>query len=103
MAALRAAIPDKDINEQVSEYYIASGNFSHISWYDNCKYPEPQWDIFRQATVSQMATLLFELAGQIDLLKFKKHKRGPKKPPPLKTKYKGKPHVSTAKLIAWML
>jgi len=61
---------------------------------------EQQWDIFRKASVSQMATLLLELASKIDLLKFKKHKRGPKKKPPQKTKYQGKPHVSTAKLIA---
>jgi len=36
----------------------------------------------------------------MDLRKFKKHKRGPKKPPTPKPKFKGKPHISTAKLLA---
>ena len=99
MAALRAARPDKDINEEVSEYYIAE---EISSTYNGMliAVPEQQWNIFRQASCSEMATLLLGLASRIDLLKFKKHKRKPKKTSPTKTKYLGKPHVSTAKLIA---
>ena len=55
---------------------------------------------FRNRTVSQISALLIELASLIDLSKFKKHKRGPKKPPLPKNKFKDKPHVSTAKLLA---
>ena len=99
MAALRTARPDKDINEEISEYYIAQ---EISSTYNGMliAVPEQQWNIFKQASTEEMAALLLELALQIDLLKFKKHKRRTKKISPKKTKYHGKPHVSTARLIA---
>ena len=99
MAALRAAHPEKDINEEVSEYYIAE----EISTTYNgmmIGVPDEEWNIFRNGTVPEAGALLVELASRMDLSKFKKNKRGPKKPTPLKTKFKGKPHVSTAKLLA---
>jgi len=43
---------------------------------------------------------MLKLAGKIELRKFKKHKRGIKKPPLPKDKHKGKPHVSTARLLS---
>ncbi len=45
-------------------------------------------------------TFLQELADQVDLEKYKKNRRGIKKPRPKRDKYKGSPHVSTAKLLA---
>jgi hypothetical protein len=38
--------------------------------------------------------------GHLNLKKFKKNKRGAKKAPKPKDTFKGKPHVSTAKLLA---
>jgi hypothetical protein len=39
------------------------------------------------------------MARHAKLARYKKHRRGPKKPPPKKTAYKNGGHVSTFKLI----
>ena len=44
-------------------------------------------------------TLLMGLARAVDLAKYRKHPRGPKKPKPKRTMHAGQPHVSTAKLL----
>jgi hypothetical protein len=48
----------------------------------------------------QMANVLVELARRVDLECFRKHRRGPKKPTPKRTRYKRKTHVSTARILA---
>lgn len=99
MAALRAAYPDNNINDEVSDYYIAE----EISTTYNGMMlivPEDDWDIFIKGTIAEVSTALLYLASNMNLAKFKKHKRGPKKPSTPKEKFKGKPHVSTAKLLA---
>jgi hypothetical protein len=99
MAAIRGAYPEKDINEEVSEYYIAEEIEATYAGMEIAVSDE-EWSIFRRGAVSEVAGLLLELASRMDLSKFQKHKRGPEKPPPPKDKFKGKPHVSTAKLLA---
>jgi len=99
MAAVRAAYPSTHINEEVSEYYIAKEISTTYNGME-IAVPDEQWAVFREGTVSETAAMLVELSSWMDLSKFKKHKRGPKKPPRPKTKHKGKPHVSTAKLLA---
>ena len=99
MAALRGAYPLKDIHEEVSEYYIAE----EISTTYNgmlIAVPDEQWTIFSFGPVSEVGILLLDLASRIDLSKFNSPKRKPKKQPLPKNKFKGKPHVSTAKLLA---
>lgn len=99
MAAIRAAHPDRPIDDLVSDYYIAheiSATYNGMM----IAVPEADWLIFAQADTPLFTQMLLYLAQQIDLRKFKKHKRGPKKKPKPKTKYLGKPHVSTAKLLA---
>jgi hypothetical protein len=44
--------------------------------------------------------MLRELASSVDLAKYQKHPRGPKKKPPERTVYQNGNHVSTAKLLA---
>ena len=99
MAALRSTHPDKDINAEVSEYYIAE---EIATTYTGMLIAVPQadWTIFTKASHSELSGILLNLAARIDLSTFKKHKRGPKKTPNSRTKFKGKPHVSTAKLLA---
>ena len=99
MAALRAEHPDCDVNENVSEYYVAQ-EISVISAGMLVITPEEDWSIFAHVDLTEISNILLYLAAKVDLSKFKKHKRGPKKPPTPKTKFIGKPHVSTAKLIA---
>ena len=57
------------------------------------------WAIFRVVNRAEMAVLLIYLAKQIDLKKFKKHKRGVKKIKPKLEYDKNNPHISTFKLL----
>ena len=99
MAAIRCVHPDKNINEEVSDYYIAE-EVSTISGGMSIAVPEIEWGVFRDGIISEVVELLLYLTRNIDLKKFKKHKRGAKKAPMPKDQFKGQPHVSTAKLLA---
>jgi hypothetical protein len=99
MAALRAAHPETDIKEEVSEYYIASdiraiysGMVIAVDYED--------WSVFREATIAQMAVLLVDLARACKLEKMQKKKRGVKKPKVDLRFDKSTPHVSTLKLLS---
>ena len=62
---------------------------------------EPEdWAVFHLMSLTQLAELLAQLAAHVKLAKARKHRRGPKKPPPKRDKHPGQPHVSTAKLLA---
>jgi len=54
---------------------------------------------FGGRTARQMANLLLALAKKVDLKAFLKSRRGPKKPRTKRTQYKGKSHVSTARIL----
>ena len=61
--------------------------------------PETHWEIFRTLPIRKLAATLKDLAGRVNLKRYRKHPRGPKKPPPKKSKYANGGHVSTFKLI----
>jgi IS4 transposase len=98
-AALRHVHGQEQVDHEVSGYYLAEelgttyrGMMIAI--------PPPEWQLFQELSPPRLAELLVELAQQIRLSAFRKHRRGPKKPRS-KPKYDPKrPHVSTAKLIA---
>jgi IS4 transposase len=99
MAAIRAAHPKMEVEQEVSDYYIAQ----EISATRNgmlIAIPEADWSLFSQVSTPVFCQMLLYLARQINFRHFKKHKRGPKKKPKPKTQFVGKPHVSTAKLLA---
>jgi hypothetical protein len=99
MAALRAAHPTHDIDHTVSEYYLAAEIATTMTGL-NIAVGENEWAVFARATSEQMAEYLLVLAKCVDLRQLRKTTRGPKKPPPPRTKFKGQPHVSTARLLA---
>ena len=99
MAALRSHHNDEDIDDKVSGYYIAE-EISETYAGMLIAVPEEDWMSFDKLNVSKMSSVLLYLASMIDFSKFKKSKRGPKKATPPKDKFLGKPHVSTAKLLA---
>lgn len=98
-AALRRVHGQQKVDNEVSTYYLAEelgatyrGMMIAI--------PPPEWQLFQELPRPQLAELLIELAQNIRLAAFRKHRRGPKKPRS-KPKYDPKrPHVSTAKVIA---
>jgi IS4 transposase len=60
--------------------------------------PAPQWERFRDLNAVELAAVLREMARAIDLTRYRKSKRGPKKPVDRKV-YKNGGHVSTHKLL----
>ena len=99
MASLRAAHPDKNIKDEVSEYYIAD-DISSVYEGMMIAVDDEDWNVFRDADSSLMAFLLVHLAGHVNLRKFKKHKRSIKKPKTKQKWDKNNPHVSTFKIIS---
>lgn len=96
-AALRA-VHGVD-NDAISTYHLAE----EIA----CTYrgmmivlPPPCWhEEFGALTISQMASKLRALAKKVCLAHFRKHPRGPKKPPGKKLSKKRRNHVSTKRVL----
>jgi hypothetical protein len=57
------------------------------------------WKPFQTMSAVALATELVDLARKVRLPAFQRHKRGPKKPVPKRTKHTDSPHVSTARLL----
>ena len=99
MAPLRAAHPTQAIDDTISDYYLAGEIATTITGL-SIAVPEQEWAVLAQASSESFALWLLALANQVDLRKLLKTTRGPKKPPTPRTRFKGQPHVSTAKLLA---
>ena len=97
-AALRSAHGTKTVTETVSGYYIA---LEVRQTYDGMSVaiPAAAWDGFGRATADEMAAWLRTAAAGIDLRRYRKHPRGPKKPPPKKAAYQNGGHTSTERLL----
>jgi len=98
MAALRATHPDQAINQVVSEYYIAQ-EIDTTTDGMLIAIPEKEWTLFTQVSLAELGRILLFIASYVDLKKYAKSPRGPKKPRPVRNQFKGHPHVSTAKLL----
>ena len=98
-AALRQVRGAAVIDTQLSGYYVAdevSGTYRGMM----IAIPPPEWQVFRQLTVPELADLLLDLARKVPLAQFRKHPRGPKKPRPPRPFDLKHPHQATAKLLA---
>ena len=97
-AALRSVHGEKKIANEISGYYLA-GHLART--YDGMMIaiPEEEWDIFQGMSTETFIQTLQQLANKVNLAKFKKHKRGPKKPKAKRSYDSSQPHVSTAKLL----
>jgi IS4 transposase len=98
-AALRAAHGEAVVADQVSFYYLCD---EVAATYRGLliAIPAQYWTRkYAKLTPAQMAKRLIRMAQQVDLSRYLKHKRGPKKPKPsLNKKYRG--HASTARILA---
>lgn len=97
-AAMRSVHGAETIEENLSGYYLAD-ELSNVYRGMMIAIPEPHWRSFRELEQDELIELLQFLAGKVNLSRFQKHRRGPKKPPPKRHNDKGKPHVSTARLL----
>ena len=96
-AALRAAHGAEAV-EEISGYYLAdelAGTYRGMM----IALPPQEWEAFAALTAEAFAALLREWAAGVRLAAFRRHRRGPKKPPPKRRHNKNKPHVSTARLL----
>jgi IS4 transposase len=98
-AALRAVHGRETVAQEVSGYYLS---LEISQAYDGMMVaiPARHWRVFRTLSSTELARVLKELASNINLRRYQKHPRGPKKPPAKKSKYQNGGHVSTAKLLA---
>lgn len=97
-AALGAEHGVEKIEMEVSDYYI-SLELSNTYEGMMIAIPDEKWIVFRQLSQTEFVHVLQHLASKAKLVKYRKHSRGPKKPPPTKKKDPKTPHVSTARLL----
>jgi IS4 transposase len=96
-AALRAA-HGVSAAAGVSGYYIA---LEVRQAYDGLSVavPADEWAAFGTAPAAELAAWLRRVAAGVELRRYRKHPRGPKKPPPEKAAYQNGGHVSTDRLL----
>lgn len=96
-ASLRAAHGEEEADE-LSGYYLAL-EIQQAQDGMSIALPAEKWRVFQVMTGKQFAVVLKEIAGHADLARYRKSRRGPKKPPPKRTKYRNGGHVSTHKVL----
>jgi Transposase DDE domain len=97
-AAIQAAHPEIDAQETVSKVRIAEEVQCTYGGMMALTGPEA-WEPFQTLSESEMIAWLLRCAAQVPLPRFRKATRGPKKPRPKRSLYRGSPHVSTARLL----
>lgn len=99
MAALRGAHGVEKVEDQVSVYYLAD-EVAHTHRGLTIALSERYWRItYAALTPAAMARELLRIAKSVNLARYKKHKRGPKKPTKPMSK-KRRNHISTARVLA---
>jgi hypothetical protein len=98
-AALRGAFGIEKVQAEVSGFYIANevratGPGMAIAIDDVA------WETFQTIEPANLARRLLRWASHVQLPRFKRHARGPKKPVPKRTRFPNETHVSTARLLA---
>lgn len=97
-AALRRAHGVELIEQTLSSYYVVQEMATVAEALLQVLDPE-DWTVFQSLSVSAMAAWLLELANQVNLRKYRKHPRGPKKIPPKRVHDPQRPHVSVARVL----
>jgi DDE family transposase len=96
-ASLRAA-HGEEAADQLSAYYLAL-EIKQVHEGMMVALPAENWRVFQAMTTKQFAAALKKIAAHADLTRYQKSRRGPKKPPPKRTKYRNGGHVSTHKVL----
>ena len=96
-AALRAAHGEDEADE-LSGYYLAL-EVKQVHEGMMIAVPPACWDEIARLRTRSFASLLKKVAAHVDLDQYRKSPRGPKKPPPKKSRYRNGGHVSTHKLL----
>lgn len=97
-AALRQVHGEGKIRNEVSGYYLA-GEISRTHEGMRIAVEPQEWKVFQTMTQQIFVDAMLQLAQNVQLGKYKKHRRGPKVQAPARTSSKNEPHVSTARLL----
>ncbi|MEE4379514.1 MAG: hypothetical protein V2J55_18670 [Candidatus Competibacteraceae bacterium] len=97
-AALRQVHGVAVIEQTVSSYYLTTEMANLAEALETVLDPE-DWAVFHALSTAAMAAWLLELAGRVNLRKYRKHPRGPKKPSPKRKHDPQRPHVSVARIL----
>jgi hypothetical protein len=84
--------------EQMSAYYMAD-EMGGVYRGMMIAIPEPEWQLLARMSPQEFARVLVQLADKINLERFRKHTRGPKKPKEQRHFDRAHPHVSTARIL----
>lgn len=98
-AALSCVHGEDVVENKISGYYLAD-EIEMTSRGMAIAIEEEEWNVFNTSTPTQLAQFLKKLARNVDISKYLKHPRGPKKPKAKPKSDPKRPHVSTAKIIA---
>jgi hypothetical protein len=84
---------------EISTYYVADEIQATWTGMMIALPPEYCEQSFSRASSREIAQELIRLAKAVDVQQFAKSVRGPKRPPPKRTRYTNTPHVSTHRLL----
>ena len=79
-ATLRQVYGANAIDEGISGYYLVNEMGNVAESLETLVEPD-DWAVFQTLTAAAMAAWLVETAGRVQLRKYRKHPRRPKKPP----------------------
>lgn len=102
LAVVRAAlrgVHGRELEAEVSTYYLAN-EIKGVYQGMMIALPELDWECFRTMSLAEMVAVLKDLASRANMARYKRSRRGPKKPRPARVQCKSQPHVSTARLLA---
>ena len=98
-AALRSAHGEQKIDDELSdEHFIRDVVLTQTGM--DIAVDSVVWEHYQSLSPTHFAKALERLAKHVDLKRYPKRKRGPKKPRPQQTSGQKNHHVSTAKLLA---
>ncbi|MDE1466107.1 transposase, partial [Spartinivicinus poritis] len=97
-SALKSVYGEDKVENEVSGYYIA-GEIGRTYEGMNIAVSKEDWQLFQLVGEHEFITLLKDLATNVELKKYKKQKRTPKKPGVKPVRRISHKHVSTAKLL----
>jgi hypothetical protein len=96
-ASLRAVHGEQVVAEMSSYYMAAEVRQTYVGMM--VALPPETWSEFQTLSASQLARVLRQMAEHVKPAGYRKARRGPKKPPPPRDKYKNGGHVSTQRLL----
>jgi hypothetical protein len=97
-ATLRAEHGEQTVATAVSGYYLA-GHLMRTYYGMMIPIADDQWHVVQQMSDEQFLRTLQQSAAKMNLAKFRKNKRGPRKPKPKPVYDPKHPHVLTAKSL----